>query len=74
MQVARSTRRASLTRVSTPLGRPCAVSFPLTKSLRCESHPPTDVSFASRRDTRPEPIHCDIYRVLRIPEPHPLTH
>jgi transposase len=21
-----------------------------------------------RRDTRPEPIHCDIYRVLRIPE------
>jgi hypothetical protein len=21
-----------------------------------------------RRDTRPEPIHCDIYRVLRVPE------
>jgi hypothetical protein len=21
-----------------------------------------------RRDTRPEPIHCDIYRVLRIPQ------
>jgi hypothetical protein len=21
-----------------------------------------------RRDTHPEPIHCDIYRMLRIPE------
>ena len=39
--------RAFLDQGSTPLGRPCAVSFPRTKSLRCEFQPPTDVSLSS---------------------------
>ena len=37
----------SSTRVSTPRGKPCAVSFPLTKWLRCGSRPLRAVCFAS---------------------------
>jgi hypothetical protein len=49
-------------------GKPCAVSFPLTKSLPCGSRSGDGRLLCVRRDTRPEPIHCDIYRVLRIPQ------